>query len=305
MSGPRLADQATCLLEQIPSEIPDLKLENQRRLRAVLDRISFLKRGLPERDPAVHKSRAQEDEWPEADCTIAAEDEASFAELLTEIGVATASELALILAEEHCYGLKAEPVESSGLIVTGECAGFAADFGGGEGTIWVDEEALIEWNFPEGALNTPTLCVPLIAALQTAEYLAAETEAYLECWKGAWVDANYERLEVLRDEIKELQEQIEFLTAFEVETQLHIWSGTRIAYLYLPESLGGIAEDTTSTTEEAFQRTKDAGYIIHPKVQNRLNEANTKEEAGDLKRAFDLYMKVYRDSTAKSQRRLP
>ena len=194
---------------------------------------------------------------------------------------------------------------STGLVVTGECAGFAADFGGGEGTIWVDKEAVIEWNMPAGAMNNPTLCVPLIAALQTAEFLAAQTAAYLGCWKGAFVDANYDRLEVLRDEVKELQEQIEFLTALEVETQLQIWGGSRIAYLYLPEILGGIAEDTTSTTENAFENTKAAGYIIHPRVQNRLTEANAKEESGELKKAFDLYMKVYRDSTAKSQRRLP
>jgi hypothetical protein len=305
MADSQLANQSRCLLEQIPAEVPELTRENQRRLRGALDRIAFLKRGLPERIAPENQSLRRAEDWPQADCTIAAEDQASFAELLAEIGTATAAELTLILAEEGCYGPKVEPVVSTGLVVNGECAGFAADFGGGEGTIWVDKEAVIEWNMPAGAMNNPTLCVPLIAALQTAEFLAAQTAAYLGCWKGAYVDANYDRLEVLRDEIKELQEEVEFLTALEVETQLQIWSGSRIAYLYLPEELGGIAEDTTSKTESAFENTKAAGYIIHPRVQNRLTEANDKEESGDLKKAFDLYMKVYRDSTAKSPRRLP
>ena len=305
MADPQLANQSRCLLEHIPAEVPDLTRENQRRLRGALDRIAFLKRGLPERIAPENQSLRRAEDWPQADCTIAAEDQASFAELLAEIGTATAAELTLILAEEGCYGPKVEPVVSTGLVVNGECAGFAADFGGGEGTIWVDKEAVIEWNMPAGAMNNPALCVPLIAALQTAEFLAAQTAAYLGCWKGAYVDANYDRLEVLRDEIKELQEEVEFLTALEVETQLQIWSGSRIAYLYLPEELGGIAEDTTSKTESAFENTKAAGYIIHPRVQNRLTEANDKEESGDPKKAFDLYMKVYRDSTAKSPRRLP
>ena len=295
--------EAACLERKIPEGLPDLTAKNQARMRRVIDRLSFLKRGLPQRATVQGSaSGAREETWPQADCTIAAEDQTSYAQLIAEIAATTAAELALMKKEEACYGPKVEPVVSTPLSVGGACAGGGFEDGFGEGTIEVTTPAEIEW---AGATNTPELCIPFILALQQAEYLMAQTDAYLECWEGAWVDANYERLEVLRDEIKDLQEQIEFLTAFEVETQLHIWSGTRIAYLYLPEELGGIAEETATITTNALENTKDAGYIVHPKVENRMSQATSKSESGELKRAFDLYMKVYRDSTAKSQRRLP
>ncbi|MEO2167459.1 MAG: hypothetical protein ABGY42_04940 [bacterium] len=304
LSNARLVERGHLLAAraaQIPAAELGVSQTSQSQFHRILDRLSFVARRLPQ--PAVQpRHPGADEEWPIADCAIASEDAASWAGLAASIGALTTAELALIAMEESCYGPEIEPVVSTPLVVAGECFAAADDFGGGEGSIEVVDPAEIEW---AGAMNAPSLCIALDTAVTAAELTATELEAYLACWNDAWVDTNYDRLEVLHQELAELEEGIDILIRFEIETQLQVLGGRRLADLYLPESLGGQLEAAATFAETAVNETAAAGYQMDPRAHTALDLAPGKVAAGDFKKVYDLYREAYREATGHSRRLLP
>ena len=270
----------------------------------VLRRLKAL-RDLPPREPP-QAARSKGEAWPEAECVLANASNGNWVEARRELDALAGFAESLALLEMYCQRPQVRElgVESVELQVHARChSDETPDYTEGSGHIELGEPvAVIQW--PRAAN-----CIEACSTLETLQVLPTELladlqENWLGCQKDGFIDANYERLAYLRDELDALTEDLDLLIELQTESALQIWGGTRTAVLYLPESSGGRLETIASLVRNAINETAAAGYIVSPRIYDHLAEADSKASAGAFKDAYDLYREAYREATAGSQRRL-
>lgn len=250
---------------------------------------------------------AVDSDWPEADCTVINESAISWSIYLDYLDATNAAAEAWKLGQPLCKKIEILPISIDDPFIfenPDTCA------------IEVEECVMeVEGNpFGEGiiatggaggsAVLTPatlTTCTGLSTAIAVAQKAQSLMSAYLGCWDQAKTIANNGRLTVVREEVQELQGKIDILKRLVVEGSLNVRGGTRISALYLPQEHGGALEVVRDYTKTAFTQTAAAGYRMKPDIQPMLNSADAAMEAGEYKKAFNLYRGAYRHITVKSR----
>ena len=278
-------------------------LQRQQRILASLESPKNLPRQMPENFAAANTDT----EWPVADCSVISESAVSWSSFLTYLDATNAAAEAWKLGQPLCKKIEILPISiddpfifenpDTCAIEVEECVMEVEGAPVGEGII-------ASGGAGGSAVLTPgtmVTCTGLSTAVAVAQKAQSLMKSYLGCWDQAKAIANNGRLTVVRAEVQKLQGKIDILKRLVIEGSLNVRGGTRMSALYLPESQGGALEVVRDYTKTAFTQTAAAGYRMKPDIQPMLDSADAALEAGDYKRAFNLYRGAYRHITVKSR----
>ena len=136
----------------------------------------------------------------------------------------------------------------------------------------------------------------VVTSEKTQEYLGQ----YLECWDFGTAEANYERLDVIQEEISQVREMSAGIRRLIFEHTLAVRGGSRPSAAYLPATFDGFLEETRRTVETAVEGTSELGYRMRPGIEKYMNDGDSYRDIGEVKRAFDRYRKAFRLATRSS-----
>jgi hypothetical protein len=283
-----------------------------RDLKAALHRQGEILARIEARTPPTaakseNSATAADSDWPDADCTVISESSISWSIYLDYLDSTNAAAEAWKLGQPLCKKIEILPISiddpfvfenpDTCAIEVEECAMEVEGAPFGEGII-------ASGGVGGSAVLTPatlTTCTGLSTAIAVAQKAQSLMSAYLGCWDQAKTIANNGRLTVVREEVQKLQGKIDVLKRLVVEGSLNVRGGTRLSAMYLPEEYGGALEVVRDYTKTAFTQTAAAGYRMKPDIQPMLNSADAALEAGEYKKAFNLYRGAYRHITVKSR----
>jgi hypothetical protein len=299
-ASPGVVTESECQSADLVSRLPTGTLSG------VLDRFHMLTKNLRPVSGAAGSMAG--DAWPVAECPLPLAGSANWMTLRDETISVLSGELLMIAGEFLCYTPGSQPtvlvpeirgVKSEHLRLEGTCEGGGEDAGYLRGKIHVRHQGVVHW---ASVANNPDPCAALGAALSVLTQLKELQEMWLSCQTDSYITASYDRLEYLRGELAELSTELDFLIRFQTETNLQIWSGSRIADLYLPENLGGHLERIADIAHTSASETAAVGYIVGAEVRRSLDAADRLSADNEIKKAFDHYRHAYREATVGSRR---
>ena len=277
-----------------------------RRLQQILTRIEE-QRGAVSETARTYAKESDDSEWPVADCSVISESSIGWSQYLDYVEATNRAAELWKAGQTGCKRIEILPISIlepflldsniSCSIELEECVMEVEGYFLGEGIVAAGGAG-------GSAVLTPgtmVTCTGLSTAVAVAQKAQSLMKSYLGCWDQAKAIANNGRLTVVRAEVQKLQGKIDILKRLVVEGSLNVRGGTRMSALYLPESQGGALEVVRDYTKTAFTQTAAAGYRMKPDIQPMLDSADAALEAGDYKRAFNLYRGAYRHITVKSR----
>ena len=143
-------------------------------------------------------------------------------------------------------------------------------------------------------------CQAAADGLTAAQETQESFEAFMDCGASATAEANYERLDVIQDEVEAMQGFVTSMRRILFEHALAIRGGSRMATAYLDSEQEGLLSETAETVTTAVEQTEAVGYRMAPRIQSLIADAEQERSEGNVKRAYDDYREAFKLATRKS-----